>query len=130
METRTIRQQVTLKANPHDVYEALMDEKKHARFTQSKTSISRKVGGKISSGDGYIDGTNLELVPDLKIVQSWRGSDWPAGHYSKATFQLTPVQNGTRLTFTQSGVPLEQYDAISQGWKDYYWEPVKQMLEG
>jgi len=81
MKTRTIRQQVTFKASPHELYELLMDEKKHGQFTRSRTTISRKVGGKISSGDGYIDGINLELVPDKKIVQSWRASDWPEGHY-------------------------------------------------
>ena len=115
MKTRTIRQQVTFKASPHELYELLMDEKKHGQFTQSRTTISRNVGGKISSGDGYIDGINLELVPDKKIVQSWRGSDWMEGHYSKATWEFTPIASGTRMTFTQSGVPDDQYEAIAQG---------------
>ncbi len=129
MKTRIIRQQVTFRASPHEVYEALMDEKKHGRFTQSKTSISRQVGGRFTSGDGYIEGVNLELIPDRKIVQSWHASDWPSGHYSKAAFALTPVKGGTRLTFTHSGVPEEFYDDISQGWRDYYWQPMKEMLE-
>ena len=129
METKTVKQTVTFKASPHDVYEALMDSKKHARFTGGKASISRKVGGKFSVFDGYSEGTNLELIPDKKIVQSWRASDWEEGHYSRATFSLKEVENGTRLTFTQTRVPEEQYDDISQGWRDYYWEPMKQMLE-
>ena len=129
METRTIRQQVTFKAAPHEVYELLMDEKKHAAFSQSKTSISRKVGGKINSGDGYIEGTNLEWVPDKKIVQSWRDSDWPEGHFSKAMWSFTPKPGGTHMIFTQSGVPADQYDATAQGWHDYYWEPMKILLK-
>jgi activator of HSP90 ATPase len=129
MKTRTIRQQVTFKASPHEVYELLMDEKKHGQFSRSKTTISRKVGGKISSGDGYIEGTNLELVPDKKVVQSWRDTDWPEGQYSKATWEFTPVASGTRMIFTQSGVPDDQYEATAQGWRDYYWEPMKEMLE-
>jgi activator of HSP90 ATPase len=129
MKTRTIRQQVTFKASPHDLYELLMDEKKHGEFSQSKTTISRKVGGRISSGDGYINGVNLELVPDKKIVQSWRGSDWPEGHYSRATWEFFPVAGGTRMIFTQSGVPDDQYESIAQGWRDYYWEPMKEMLQ-
>ena len=107
METRTIKQSVTIKASPHDVYEALMDSKKHAKFTGGKATISRKVGGKFSAFDGYAEGVNLELVPDKKIVQSWRASDWPEGHYSKATFALKAVAGGTKLTFTQTGVPEE-----------------------
>jgi len=128
METKTIRQSVILKASPHDVYEALMDSKKHAKFTGGKASISREVGGKFSAFDNYSEGVNLELVADKKIVQSWRAEDWPEGHYSKATFSLNKVEGGTRLTFTQSGVPKEQFEDVSQGWKDYYWEPMKEML--
>jgi uncharacterized protein YndB with AHSA1/START domain len=30
---KTIRQSVTFEASPYDVYEALMDSKKHSRFT-------------------------------------------------------------------------------------------------
>jgi len=129
MATKTIRQSVTFKARPHQVYEALMDSKKHAQFTGGKASISRQVGGKFSTYDGYAEGVNLELVPDEKIVQTWRASDWPEGNYSRVTFSLKEVAGGTRLTFTQSGVPEEQYDDVSQGWRDYYWAPMKQMLE-
>ena len=129
MKTRTIRQSATFKTSPHEVYEALMDSRKHAKFTDSKASISRRIGGKFTAYDGYIEGVNLELVPDAKVVQSWRGSDWPEGHYSQATFSLRQVQGGTSLTFTQTGVPEDQYEAISQGWRDYYWKPMKKMLE-
>ncbi|OGO02412.1 MAG: hypothetical protein A2Y59_00695 [Chloroflexi bacterium RBG_13_52_14] len=127
--TKTIRQSVTFKASPHQVYEALMDSRQHAKFTGAKASISRNVGGKFTAYDGYIEGVNLEMVTDEKIVQSWRGSDWPEGHYSRATFSLKQVGGGTRLTFAQTGVPDEQYDPISQGWRDYYWKPMKKMLE-
>jgi len=106
-----------------------MDSRKHSVFTGAKAGISRKIGGKFTAYDGYIEGVNVELVPDGKIVQSWRGSDWPAGHYSTATFALKEVPGGTRLVFTQTGVPDEQYGSISQGWRDYYWKPMKEMLE-
>jgi len=129
MHTKTIRNSVTFKANPHEVYEALMDSKKHAKFTGSVVKISRNVGGKFSVYGGDIQGINLELVPDQKIVQSWRYSDWPEGHYSKATFSLREVPVGTRLIFNQTGVPEEFHDDIKQGWHDYYWEPMKEMLK-
>jgi activator of HSP90 ATPase len=129
VKTKTIRQSATFRGTPHEVYEALMDSRKHSKFTGSKASISRRIGGKFTAYDGYIEGFNLELVPDEKIVQSWRGSDWPEGHYSKATFALKKVEGGTRLVFTQTNVPEEQYEPISQGWRDYYWRPMKEMLE-
>jgi len=106
-----------------------MDSKKHAKFTGGKATISRKVGGKFTAYDGYAEGVNLELVPDKKIVQTWRADDWPEGNYSKATFSLKEVADGTNLIFTQTDVPEDQYDAVSGGWQDYYWTPMKEMLE-
>lgn len=45
MKTKTIKQTIFFKAEPHDVYEALMDSKKHSKFTGDKAVISRKEGG-------------------------------------------------------------------------------------
>ena len=129
MKTKNIRQSVTFKASPHEVYEALMDSRRHAKLTGEKARVSRKIGGKLMAYGGYIEGANLDLVPDKKIVQLWRGSDWPKGHYSKATFALRKVKGGTRLTFTQTGVPAQYYEDIKQGWRDFYWAPMKKMLE-
>ena len=129
METKTIKQKVDFKATPHEVYEALMDSKKHSKFTGDKAEISRKVGGKFTAYGAYIEGTNLELVPDKKIVQLWRGSDWPDGHFSKATFVFEVGKQGTKMTFTQEGVPKDHCDSISDGWKEHYWEPMKEMFK-
>ena len=129
MENGTIKQTATFKVPPHEVYEALMDSAKHAKFTGGKARISREVGGKFNAFDGYSEGSNLELGPDKKIVQTWRASDWPAGQYSTVTFELKAIEKGTRLTFTQVGVPKEQFEDVAQGWKDFYWTPMKQMLE-
>jgi activator of HSP90 ATPase len=128
MKTKTIRQSVTFKTSPHVVYEMLMDSRKHAKFTGDKARISRKIGEKFTAYAGYINGVNLDLVPNKKIVQSWRGSDWPEGHYSKVTFSLQKTKS-TRLSFRQSGVPEEHYKDIHQGWRDHYWKPMREVLE-
>jgi activator of HSP90 ATPase len=129
METRNIRQSVTFKATPHAVYEMLMDSRKHSVLAGDEAKISRKVGGKFNVG-GYIEGVMLDLVPDEKIVQTWRYEDWPKGHYSKATFSLKAAEGKkTKMAFTQTGVPAKFYEDIKQGWIDYYWAPMKEMLE-
>ncbi len=126
---KTIKQSVIFKATPHEVYEALIDSKKHSKFTGSKAKIDRKIGGKFTAYDGWIKGKNLELVPNKKIVQAWRGDDWPENHYSKAVFSLKKVKEGTRLVFTQTGVPDKCYKDISEGWHEHYWIKMKEMLE-
>ena len=129
--TKTIEQTDTFKASPHDVYELIMDSEKHTDFTGAKATISREIGGSFTAYDGALSGTILELVPDFKIVKSWRGSDegWVAGHYSTATFTLEAIDGGTRLTFVQSGVTEASYDQISKGWQTYYWSKMKEFLD-
>jgi len=116
-------------ASPHHVYEMLMDEKKHARFTGGAAQISRDVGGAFVTNSGYSTGITKELVQDTKIVQTWRASDWPDDHYSTLTITLSPVSSKTKLSFVQTGVPEDQYEEISQGWYDYYWDPLKKSRE-
>ena len=127
--SQVIQQTVTFNVPPHEVYEALMDSKKHAAFTGGKASLSRAVGGRISAYDNYITGKNIELVPDQKIVQDWRAVDWPEGYYSRITFEFTAVPDGTRLDFTHADVPEGTEEEFTQGWIDNYWEPMKHFLE-
>ncbi len=131
MKTKTMRQKIEFKATPHEVFEALMDSKKHAAFTGGRAAISRVVGGKFSVFDGYAEGENLELVADKKIVQSWRANEgaWPEGHYSKVTFLFKKTAKGAALEFVHEGVPEAAAAAISRGWNDYYWKPMKKMIE-
>lgn len=65
-----------------------MDSKKHGAFTGTSALISRKVGGKFSCYGDYIQGKNLELIENKKIVQEWVGKDFPKSAVSKVTFEL------------------------------------------
>ena len=129
MKIKTIKQSIVIKAEPHDVYELILDSKKHSKLTGAPAIIGRNIGEKFSIWDGEIEGINLELFPDQKITQSWRYSNWPENYFSKVTFAFSKVPAGTNLIFTQTGVPEEHYVDIAQGWKDYYWKPMKKMFE-
>jgi activator of HSP90 ATPase len=128
--SKLIQQTVTFKASPHEIYEMLMDSARHAAFTGDAADISRAVGGEFTAYGGYITGKNLELLPDQKIVQSWRAADWTEGLFSTVTFALIPTAGGgTRLDFTQAGVPDGTEAEFAQGWNDNYWTPMRAMLE-
>ncbi|MDP4219069.1 MAG: SRPBCC family protein [Bacteroidota bacterium] len=129
MKTKTIRQSVTIHAKAHDVFEALMDEKKHAKFTGGPAKISRRVGGKYTAYGDYMGGENLEIIPDKKIVQTWRSTDLPKDLTTKITFNFKEEKGKTKLAFTHSGVPEKQYEEFRKGWIDFYWNPLKAMLE-
>ena len=107
------------------LYNALMSSREHTDFTGASANIENKVGGKFSAWDDYIEGENLELEPDKKIVQKWRASDWPEGEWSEARFDFQDSKDGCELIFNQAGVPEEMVKDVEQGWIDYYWQPLR-----
>jgi activator of HSP90 ATPase len=129
MKNKIIKQQIVFDATPDEIYSMLMSSVEHKAFTGDKAVISGKVGGKFSVFSGYAYGTNLELVPGKKIVQKWTSSDLPEGHFTQVTFQLKKQANKTLLAFTQSKVPEENYKSLSDGWKEFYWNPMKQFIK-
>ena len=125
---KTIRQSVTIKASPRAVYDALTDSRRHTALTGSPARIARRPGGAFTAYGGYISGVNLELVPGKKIVQLWRSKGWPKYHYSTVTYTLARVMDGTRLRFTQEGVPDDDYEDKRTGWITHYWQPLQAKL--
>jgi len=85
--------------------------------------MGEKVGDEFSLHN-YINGKILELVVDQKIVQSWRGNNWPEGWYSNVTFTFSLKGTDTLIDFTQLDIPEEQASSICQGWYTYYWDPL------
>ena len=128
-DTTTIRQTVIFNAPPQDVYEVIMDSKKHESLSGEKADISREVGGAFKAWGDHISGFNLVLQPGRKIVQAWRARDWWADHYSIASFELRQMEVGTELRFTQIGVPPHRFDGHSRGWMDTYWQPMHELFE-
>lgn len=128
MKTKTIRQTVTFKARPLEVYEALMDSQKHQSLSGEKAEISDKEGGRFTAWGSHITGINLVLKPGEKIVQAWRATGWWPDHYSIAIFDLQKAESGTRLKFTQIGVPPNRYSGHYRGWIETYWTPMQEIF--
>jgi activator of HSP90 ATPase len=124
-----IEQKVFFKASPNDVYDALLDPKKHAGFTDSPATTSAKKGANFTAWDGYISGKNLELVKGKKIIQEWKTTEWPDGYpASRLQLTLTTNRSGTQLEMMHSKVPAEHVSDYASGWKSSYWAPLKEYL--
>ena len=122
---KTITQDIVLKAKPEEIYDALVNPEQHAIFTESPATMNPKAEGKFSAYDGYITGTNVKLNAGKELIQRWRASDWPAGHYSTVSFSLKKIASKTQLHFVQTGVPAEFYKDIDAGWKSFYWDKMR-----
>ncbi len=127
--TKTIRQSVSFRSPPHAVFEALLDSRRHSDFTGDKARISRKVGGTFSTFGGYATRKNLKIEREKVLAQSWRTTDFEDEEPdSTITFRFSKEGKGTRLSFVQSGVPDRLAADLAQGWKDFYWAPLKAYL--
>ena len=126
LATRTITQSVTIRATPVEVYDALVNAKKHAEFTGVPATSANKIGGKFTAWDGYISGKYLKLEPGRKILEEWSTRDWPA-NFPPSVIELTfaKADGGMRLSMLQTEVPAAQAANYRKGWKDYYWNPLK-----
>jgi activator of HSP90 ATPase len=129
-KTTTITQKILFPALPEEVYEALLDSKKHSEFTGSKATGKAKVGAKFTAWDGYISGKNLELEKGKRIVQEWVTTEWPQDFPpSRLEFTFKEIDGKTELTMVHSDIPTDQEEELKQGWIDYYWTPLKNYFE-
>jgi len=127
MKLEVIRQKAVIGASPEEVYDAYVNPKKHAEFTGSPATGTPRVGGTFTAWDGYISGKFLVLERGKRVVHEWKTTEWPAG-YPPSLIELTfrmKGKRGTELTMVHSSVPAEQAEEYAQGWKEHYWNPLK-----
>ena len=113
-------------AAPAVVYRAWLDGKEHARMTGGPATGEPVVGAPHSAWDGYIRGKNLELEEGVRILQSWRTSEFPEGAPdSRLEVLLHEDAKGTRLVLRHSEIPEGQGASYEEGWVDHYFEPMQ-----
>jgi activator of HSP90 ATPase len=124
----SLHQELDFKAEPHRIYEILLDSKEFAAFTSRAAEISRDAGGAFKMFGGLIEGRNIELVPDVRIVQAWRPASWDRGVYSIVEFQLKAQAGGTHLMLDHKGFPEGDFAHLDTGWHIQYWTPLMKYL--
>jgi len=123
-----IHYDLDFKAAPQRIYAALLDSKQFAAFSGMPAEIDPKPGGTFKMFGGQIEGRNIELIENQRIVQAWRPASWDAGVYSIAHFELKPRGAECSLAFDHTGFPIGDYDHLDWGWHNHYWEPLKKFL--
>ncbi|KAJ1917806.1 Co-chaperone [Mycoemilia scoparia] len=125
MATVTVTKSTEFFASSEDVYKALTEPDRVSAWTRSKAIIEPKEGSEFSLFDGHITGQVTKLVPNKEIVQKWRVGTWPAGHYSTVKFEIEQKSDRTDVHLKQTGVPVNEKDAMERNWSGYYWNSIK-----
>jgi activator of HSP90 ATPase len=119
---------------PSDLWDCYMDEGRVRAYTRSDVRIVPKEGEAFSLFNGGIQGKQIELVKNEKVVQEWRSSSWPAGVFSRVVITFSSPSDGkTVMKLVQTGIPEEDeygnsntIEVTKQGWRMQIWGRVRQ----
>lgn len=129
VNTTTVTDNEEFRTTAEELYQTFVDPARLAAFTRSPPKVfeGAQKGGKFELFGGNVSGEYLELEQPKKVVQSWRLSQWPAGHYSKLQieFDQNDVDHVTVMRVTWEGVPVGQEDVTKRNWLEYYVKSIK-----
>jgi activator of HSP90 ATPase len=121
----SLHDEVVVKTSPQRIYELLLDAKQFAALTGAPAEIDPKAGGAFSIFGKLIEGRNVELVANQRVVQAWRPASWEPGVYSIVRFEFKPHSSGTMIVLDHTGFPEGDFKHLEWGWSAHYWQPMK-----
>ncbi len=126
----TLRQSVLVRAPPAAVHAALLDSASLSRVLGHTCVSSAEPGGIFGLWDGLISGHNVKVSP-TEIAQAWHyvTPGWPPEVDSLLVLQFSAEGEGTRISLSQTNIPLPCGVAVEQHWRDHVWPGVKALLE-
>ena len=123
-----IHQEIDFKTTPARIYEALLDAKQFSAATKDTAEIEPRPGAAFKLFGGRIEGRNVELMPNQRIVQAWRPAFWPPGVYSIVRFELAARGPEARLVLDHAGFSEDKWEGLNDGWPRMYWDPLHKYL--
>lgn len=124
---KQLEQTYAIKAPITKVWQALTDAGVAEQWGAGPAKVDANVGGEFSYWDGDIHGVFTKLEPEKLIEQDWYGHDNPTWKYDVA-FRFETDDTSTTIHLTYSGNILDEQKDIAD-WRDYYFEPIKKLLE-
>jgi activator of HSP90 ATPase len=123
-----IHQEIDFNAKPERLYAVLLDAKQFSAFTKDTAEIEPQQGAAFKLFGGLIEGRNIELIANRRIVQAWRPASWPSGVYSIVKFELVARGAGTRIVLDHAGFSEDKWEGLNEGWPLRYWAPLHKYL--
>jgi activator of HSP90 ATPase len=127
MGTKTITIKDTFKTNLTQLYNDWLSSEGHTAITGGEATASKEKGVPFTAWDGYIEGVNLELEENKRIVQSWRTMEFNVDDKdSQIEILLEDDGDGVQFTLTHSNIPEGNEEKYKLGWEEHYLQPMSQ----
>lgn len=124
---KKLKQIYKIQAPVEKVWHALIDSKIINEWGGGPSKMSDNVGDTFSLWGGDIYGKNTNIKKFALLEQDWQQKEW--NEPTRVLFTLAFKNNITTVTLVHSNIPDDEYKDIKQGWKDFYMEPLKQLVE-
>lgn len=115
-----------IKASVTDVYNALTNEQMIEIWTGDKALMRPEENTRFELYDGSISGTNIEFIPNKKIVQEWDFGDEET--ISVVTILLHENKGNTSLELRHTNIPDDAYENIAAGWEEDYMAAIQALF--
>ncbi|KAI9329928.1 activator of Hsp90 ATPase [Zopfochytrium polystomum] len=121
----TLSMTVEFVCSAADLYQTLLEPGRVQAWSRGPAKIGPQVGAEVALFGGNVTGKIVDLVPNKKIVQTWRLKTWPGDHHSNVTIDLEEQRESVKLILTQREVPIGELDITRKNWEAYYWNGIK-----
>ncbi len=124
----TIKQTYVIAATPEQVWEALTNPALIREWSGAAVEFPSVQGAAYSLWDGTICGEIVEIIPQQRLVQTWKPQEWHRED-SVVRFTLIPEDGTTLVDLVHENVEDSDYDGTNEGWDLFYLGAIKRMLE-
>lgn len=141
MEKSEIKKTIVANSYPANVFKKITDEKELSKWWVDVPILEQKVGGKMLfrflkeksemlEKDFVVEGKVIEIIPDKKLVYSWKPIDDPEFPDSIVNWTLESIDsNKTKVTLIHSGLQgCKTFDLLEAGW-DFFINKLEKLFQ-
>lgn len=122
----SLKLEIKLKASSNRIYTDWLSSEGHSAMTGGEAEVFNEVKSQFTAWDDYIQGQIIELIPDSTIKMTWRTVEFTKADVdSKVTVTLEKLNDSeTLLTLDQVNLPEGTKQKYTDGWNQFYLEPM------